>query len=315
MCKINEGIGFPDFISGLRKKQKLTMKQLCKGVCSTDTIASLEKRAIAAEKAVAKGAVREELSFLFTEALTLTAPTACHVPLACLVLSAKELNLLLEAEHYRLEGERPEQYKEVLDYLEQKQANRCNLAKIYPKAVYYLCRAVLTKGEHKINPDVLLKYCDQAVEILQNKGKIYFLWEILELRERLAEIAAQNFIIQGLRENVDNLRFPDQKNKVQKQLADHKVTKEIFEYCYLYIENKVSCLNDVICMRRKMLGMSRRELAEGICDKKTLERLEHKRVKTHLAIVQELLCRLDNAQQKELVAPNLQTKELMADVE
>lgn len=372
MGNTNKYIVFPGYIHRLRRQQKLTLKQLCKGLCSPETIASVESGKLLPDKLLldlildrlgvgaedyehllpdaeyqrwaarrrilhhitcgdmvhagqmlaaykteydisnkperqfymsmyaqirrCMGAAAEELSVLFTQTLALTAPTAGYVPLARLVLSSKELNLLLEAEHYRREGERPALYREVLDYLEQKQMDRWNMAKIYPKAVYFLCRSELAKEERKPEPETLLKYCDRAVEILRDSERIYFLCEILELREQLVKIIEL------------------QKELPENTYAEYKVTKEAFDYCYLYAEERVSCLNDAIRIRREMLGMSRRELAEGICDKKTLERLERKQTKTHLAIVQELLAKLGlpaDHTRTELVTSNHRARELM----
>lgn len=398
MVKTNKHIIFPDFIHRLRRQQKLTLKQLSEGLCSPETIASLENGELLPNKLLqdfildrlgvgaedyehllpdaeyqrwaarqrilhyiargdmayagqmlsaykaeydishkperqfylsmyaqirrCMGATEEELSVLFMETLTLTAPTAGHAPLACLVLSAKELNLLLEAEHYRREGERPARYREVLDYLEQKQMDRWNMAKIYPKAVYFLCRAALDKGEREPNPETLLKYCARAIKILRNSGRGYFLCEILELQERLLKISEQKSIEQGAQKNTDSLRFFYQQISLQKELpentyVEYEVTKGTFDYCYLYVEKRVSCLNDAIRIRRKMLGMSRRELAEGICDIKTLERLERKQTKTHLAIVQDLLAKLRlpaDHTRTELATSNHRVRELMANL-
>ena len=50
MVKTNNHIVFPDFIHRLRKQQKLTLKQLCRGLCSPETIASLENGELLPDK-------------------------------------------------------------------------------------------------------------------------------------------------------------------------------------------------------------------------------------------------------------------------
>ena len=66
----------------------------------------------------------------------------------------------------------------------------------------------------------------------------------------------------------------------------------MFEYCYLYVEKGVSCVSDVIRIRRKMLGMSVAKLSDGICTERTLRRIENRQSTSQMAIVTELFGRL-----------------------
>lgn len=102
--------------------------------------------------------------------------------------------------------------------------------------MYFLCRAALVKREREPSPKALLKYCDRAVEILRDSERMYFLCEILELREQLVKIIEL------------------QKELPENTYTEYKVAKEVFDYCYLYVENRVSCLNDAIRIRREMLA-------------------------------------------------------------
>lgn len=52
-------------------------------------------------------------------------------------------------------------------------------------------------------------------------------------------------------------------------------------------------ISDVIRIRRKMLGLSQEELSEGICDVKTISRIENKRTKIHPRNAEKLLSRLN----------------------
>ncbi len=74
--------------------------------------------------------------------------------------------------------------------------------------------------------------------------------------------------------------------------AKYSIPKTTHSYCYLYIEKGVACVNDVIRIRRNMLGMCRAELCQGICDQKTLVRLENKKTNSQKAVVVELFERL-----------------------
>lgn len=138
---------------------------------------------------------------LFEEALDLTVPRLEKRGLQKLVLSIKELNLVLETERYRtagggkVSGERPERYREVLEYITSgRRLDRRGMAKIYPQTVYFLCgRLAETYEAEEEKGNIqeweryaeLLKYCNRALNILRDNGGMYFLWEILDMRERL----------------------------------------------------------------------------------------------------------------------------------
>ena len=51
--------------------------------------------------------------------------------------------------------------------------------------------------------------------------------------------------------------------------------------CYLYSQTQNYRIGDVIRKRRKMLGLSVRELCEGICSEKTLRRLENNKTRVY----------------------------------
>jgi len=269
-----------------------------------------------------RGGTAVELYTLFRKALALTVPDAERTPLSKLALSVKELNLLLETEHYRPKGGRTERYREILQYIEKREFDRWNLAKIYPKAVYYLCHCTAVQGITLQTAGEILQFCDRAVEILRNCERMYYLWEILSQRKRLAASLADSLARQGLHYRADAILKLSQENaewlqKLEKLYASHNVPKETFTDCYLYVVKGVYCINDVIRIRRKMLGLSRKELCAGICDEKTLGRLERKQAKTHWGIVAELLSRLRlpiEYTRTELITSSQEARELMVEL-
>lgn len=216
------------------------------------------------------GASGKELYSLFDEAIHLTVPAFDHKPIAELILSIKELNLILEAEQYREEGERPLRYREVTEYIEKSGMDGRGMAKIYPKAVLFLCRS------------------------------------------RMAED-------QGEQEKADGLGAMYQENAEWKGMLEQiykefQVPKETFEYCYLYVMKGVACINDVIRIRRRMLGMKPGELCDGICDSKTLRRLERRQTVPRSAIVERLFDRLGlsgELTRTELVTDDPEARKLM----
>lgn len=269
-----------------------------------------------------RGGRREELSALLEEAVTLTIPELHRKPLEQLALSARELNLVLEAEAYRREGERTGRYRQVVDYIEKKLMDGTARAKIYPKAVYFLCRSVFAeKGGEAAEQDLeeLLQYCGRAVELLRDNARMYYLWELLEMEGRLADLLEERFIREGQQKRGDGLREWYQKRDGWKQAleavySEYGRSRETRDFCYFYLETGCYCVNDVIRIRRKMLGISPKELCGGICNEKTLKRLEQGKTKPQMAIVGGLLKRLGlpaEYTRSDLITDSSEARELM----
>ena len=255
-----------------------------------------------------RGASREELYMLFCEAIDLTVPELNKKPLKELVLSIKELNLIIEQEYCRKEGERPERYQEVMEYIVAAGFDEIGRAKIYPKVVYFLCRSVMAGGKKALGQqrakdnwtlEKLLKHCNCALELLRDSKRMYFLWEILVIRgDILKELIDRKVDFCEDTENFSR-KFPYlyQENEQWKQMLEDiyrefHIPQVTFNYCYLYVMQGVQCINDIIRIRRRMLGVSRKILCQGICHEKTLQRLERRETTPQAAIVTELFERL-----------------------
>lgn len=266
------------------------------------------------EREILRMDVREEAAALFEKALKLTVPAWEERPISKLTLSIKELNLILEVEHCRTagsgtcHGERPERYREVLGYITSGRLDRRGIAKIYPKAVYFLCRSLMeeycaedgdenARGRKKYAE--LLTYCNRALKILRDNGRMYFLWEILDMRGRLFKMLEET---PGSRQgegggNLEVLRRLQEENARWKQVledvcAEFKVPRETFHFCYLYVSKGVSCTNDVIRIRSDMLGIKGDELCEGVCSTKTLRRIRKRAVSPQREVVEGLFDKL-----------------------
>lgn len=240
-----------------------------------------------------EGCGKQELAPLFEEALALTVPNVKEKGLRNRILSLEELNLLLEYMFCREEKETPDFYESLLEYIIKLECTTLAMAKIYPKVVYYFYLAWKEKGtERKIHPERLLELCDKAIELLRDANRMFYLWELFCMREELVpylkkEICTEeNFI------------------KRQKQCADWRMTLEaiykdynvsiaMYEFCYLYVESENYCIGDVIRIRRKMLGLSQEKLSAGLCDCRTISKLEHHTSKPQKEIVQKLFDRLN----------------------
>ncbi len=294
---------------------------------------------------------------LYSEALELTVPGAETKPLGELALSLKELNLILEKERCS-RIPKPRRYQEVISYIERRGIDSRGTVKIYPKAAYLLCRCVSSREEEgeaggtgafvgtealsgaeapaeteeaaeagmsgqkaEWDTEELLRLCNKALEILRRNGRMYYLWEILDMRGKLLDNLRRRLFRQeggGSRrtDTVGRLLEENQKwKRVLEQLyQEFRISVRIVTDSFLYVEKGVSCINDVIQIRRQMLGMSPKELCEGICDVKTLRRLENHKTSPQRAIVRELFERLGlpgELIRTELVTKSPEARQLM----
>lgn len=256
-----------------------------------------------------EGAEAEEMGVILEEAVQLTIPGLWEKPLRGRALSLKEWNLILEAERYRTgsslrpdgslcaRGGEEAHYREILACLEEAPMDLWSKAKTYPKAVCLLWRCVEEKGGE--TGEELFGLCDRALEILRKTSRMYWLWELLELRGRY--LAHRMEELEGSAEgcgkggmDFDGTYRENEgwKKALEAVYAEYGVPRETFHFCYLYQEKGVYCINDVVRIRRNMLGIGVAELCEGVCDIKTLRRLEREGKSTQRAIVQELFERL-----------------------
>ena len=233
-------------------------------------------------------APEKELAELCRQAAEQTMKTVTMQNLYRKALSVQEINLLLEKEWYRAEGRRSRFFLAVIDYLETHRLDEANRAKIYPKAVLYWCRSRMEEELREPEQLQLLKSCNRAIELLRNRGRLYYFWELLELRKKLfARLAVEH----------PKMESAEQENRLWKETleelyTEYGVEKQTFHEGFLYVSKHAECVNDVIRIRRKMLGMSQQKLCEGLCDVKTLRRLEHRQTTPQRPILTQLLLRL-----------------------
>ncbi len=274
-----------------------------------------------------EGAGEAEMRAILEEAVQLTVPGLWEKPLRGRVLSLKEWNLILEAERYKEGGGEEIHYREIMACLETAALDSVGVAKIYPKAVCFL-RGCIAEKDEAVEAE-LFACCNRAVEILRNASRMYYLWELLELREqylkhRMGDSPEAGLVScdrDGENNRFVNADFPGiytenagWKKALEDVYADYGIQKETFHYCYLYLEKGVSCISDVIRIRRRMLGIKAEELCEGICDIKTLRRLENRKRATQRAIVEQLFERLrlpGEMTRTELVTDSPEARQMM----
>ena len=222
-----------------------------------------------------------------------------------MLLSERELNLLTEYVWLREYSGNPEtefewrykQYQEILRYIEHSRLDEFCRAKVYPKVAYYLSELILHKAKTEENLKTGMRICNEAIELLRDSRKLYYLVELVEVLERL--VKEYEFYLKKVnkRGEVEKLQADLQERKewrdvIMELYTEHEVSPYMEHFCHLYWEMETYCIGDVIRIRRQMFGMTKEELCEGICSVKTLTRIEHKKVKTQMPIVRELFERL-----------------------
>lgn len=240
-----------------------------------------------------EGADYSELEVLFGQALQLTVPEIDSRSFRNRILSLEELNLLLEYRFCKREGISLKFYENLLEYIERMEQTILAKAKIMPKAVYYYYESWKAVGDVETETvEHLLELCDTAIEILRNANRMFYLWELFCMREDLVQWLPEK----RKTEETMQLRCRecnDWKQTLEELFEEYQITLPMYEYCYLYVESENYCIDDVIRIRRKMMGMSQETLSQGICDSRTVSRLERHLRKPQKEIVQQLFERLN----------------------
>lgn len=248
-----------------------------------------------------RGADKDMIAGMYGEALKYTIPDTAVKNLKHLWLSVDELNIVLEYRFYTESADSADKcitmFEDILTYMENPRFSTSARAKIYPKTVVYMYRKLMSgKDVDEVFSTVLCKtlvklysYCEKALDFLRDDAVRYYLAEILEIRRA--------FFAHGFGdEDVDEMKHQTEEwlEALHSLCREYGVSEYMEDCCYLYKENTVYNIGDVIRNRRTMLGIKMEELAEQqwSCALKTLRRLEHNRVNTHHDIAEELLEKL-----------------------
>ena len=252
-----------------------------------------------------KNAPIEKQQAVIAHAVGLTMPKIEDGLSEKMLLSEQELNLLTEYVWLREYSGNPEnefewrykQYQEILHYIEHSRLDEFCRAKVYPKVAYYLSELISHRAKTEENLKMGIRICNEAIELLRDSSRLYYIVELVDVLERLAK--EYEFYLRKVnkREEVEKLQGELQEKKEWRDVilelyTEHEVCPYMEHFCHLYWEMESYCIGDVIRVRRQMFGMTKEKLCEGICSVKTLTRIEHKKVKTQMPIVRELFERL-----------------------
>lgn len=268
---------------------------------------------------------RTELIAKLQEAAVLTIPQGVDVAFdngMKIILSVQELDILLEY-YYQLVCREIEEkniktvdcyigrIRKVIDYiLSADWFNALSKANILPKAVYY----VMLSNQKKIrlnmdNEDELifiaeelksygrwLSDYDNAIEALRNDGRTYYLAELCDMmdiivsrmKKLLSEDVCKSMKLDDKKNTVD--RYQEMLLYIEKLTGISRYTKNGM---YMYFEPNVYRMEKVVADRRRLLGITQNQLAEGICTAKTIRRLEQGHCRPHGYNLYEILNRLE----------------------
>lgn len=214
-------------------------------------------------------AITDHSPELIEKALELTVPDYKDVIIENKVLSVEELNLYVEY-LFNIEKNVNKLYS-VKRYIENGYYSNLSKAKIYTKVVYYIYQLLPDniKAEQK---DEIVKACNKGIDVNRSCGNAYYLWELLCVKREL-----------GI-EDVDNLI-----EELEAIYSIYNIPIEQGNYAYIYSQSKIFCIGDVVRTRRKMYGLTIKQLCDGICSERTISRLEKNKTRTQEEIILKVL--------------------------
>ena len=136
-----------------------------------------------------QGADEGEIGACYEKAVRLTVSDAGHLCTAHKLLAIQEINMILEYEFYHRRADFAQKCRELMTFVEHSVYDELSKVKIYPKIVCYYLQEMTTQ-ENMQDPGKLeesLEICNQAVEMLRDTGRAYFLLELLEMKIRTVE--------------------------------------------------------------------------------------------------------------------------------
>lgn len=256
-------------------------------------------------------------------------------------LAVDEINLLLEYWRYVSPEIGKRFIRGAIEYIDKARYELLTWAKIYPKAIYYLCLLEMKTGiqsERKINE--LMHLVTQAIECLRNAIRAFYLCELLDIKIELFRLTNKEKTLYWdtmikdmghdtlVDENYDTLFGNTDEYSTEAQYIwcryTRNVLKEIyqrcgvreetFEYSYIYVDREVYCIEDIIRIRRNMFNMSMYKLSNGICSERTISRIERKLTRPQSSIIHKLFERLGlsgELSQSELISSNVEAQKML----
>ncbi len=280
-----------------------------------------------------QGAGTTELATYYKDAVRLTVPEVEQVYVKSKLLSVLEVNAVLEYEYYR-ETVRKENGTLVsgfaakcrfwMDYVANSFYDELSMAKIYPKIACYYFREVMSDNYIRTLPDMeqFQRICDDALELLRNTGRTFYLVELLEYKDKILKDMIKLLTESGSDREIGKyqmaLKESEELQNLLKQLyAEYDVLTYMQDCTYLYRQRWVFAIGDVLRIRRNMLGLTQEELCDGICSVKSLRRAEKRQTNMQREPLGKILRRLGlskEVQKTALVTNDREVLQLMAEM-
>lgn len=257
-----------------------------------------------AEMMKQQGADRSVLGSLYEMAVCLTVP---HVEQTYQegapekLLSVLEVNAILEYEYYWQSANNTfaAKCRYWMTYVEDSLFDELSKAKIYPKIVWYYLRETLAENKTLDLTGLYdaLQVCEQAVELLRDTGRAYYLTELLDSRKQILDEMIHKLVEYGRRREAERYkRLLQESTALEELLKNLYTTYDVPVYMqdctYLYRQRWVFAIGDVLRIRRNMLGLTQEQVCEGICSVKSLRRAEKKQANMQREPLGKILMRL-----------------------
>ncbi len=295
-----------DIVTAVEEKEWSLAKDMIASYKGKKAYTKVEKQFLEAMRFMIlkkTGGSEEELRESIYRAVSYTIPNVTkHFPKK-LLLSPQEVNLLIEYVHlYKPSGEVPEKkrrpfqsklYYRIFNYIDDSCMDKLGKAKVFPKLVYFGCMDYDVNICKKAELHKCLDACNEAVEILRDTRRLYYFVEILEMRERILNKLLEK---PSREENVDYKKLLkttiDWKELFLRLYKEYGLSPYMENFTHLYWETESHCINDVIRIRRHMLGLTQEKLADGVCSVKTLRRIEKRKSGPQMYEVRGLFAKL-----------------------
>ncbi len=247
---------------------------------------------------------KDKIYALYKEAMDITILKLTDKEKRGTLLSPDELNLVLECKSRELKYDDAndifEIYRKFINYIDKSHYDQGCKAKIYPKVVIYAYNHLksnvtnLEKESKKHIYTKLLIICEKAVEILRNNNKSFYLDELFTVYMEVL-----SYMITIVEDEDKLVEYKDAFQRTEAKLQTYRevcknygIESRMLDCCYLYREEDVYCINDVIKKRRKMLNIKASDLYEGICSEKTYRRIESRECSPQEPVMDAVFSRL-----------------------
>ena len=251
-----------------------------------------------------QGIDNAKLASLYEKAVHLTVPQVEQIYKEGVpekLLSVLEVNTILEYEYYKKSKEKNfvKKCKYWIAYVEESFFDRLSKVKIYPKIVWYYLREMLSVDSELdlLELEDALQYCEQAIELLRDTKRAYYLVELLAYKQKILTDIIEKSLKDNKLQKLETYKKLLQESIEMEQLlknlyATYHVSEYMQDCTYLYGQRWVFAIGDVLRIRRNMLGLTQEQVCDGICSVKSLRRAEKKQVNMQQEPLEQILRRL-----------------------